>query len=116
MTTLTFLDAATPTLRDPDAHARRGFELGWDYAHYRLTPPAPYAQAPSALHDGLRAGRATFGLRTLEANRHVRKWLQLRLHAWLRGRSVELFHVAPNYLAQIDVAPCPITRVAVPIA
>jgi len=94
------------------AHERVGFELGWDYAHYRVGLPAPYAQEASPLRDGLRAGEATFGLRTLAATRHVRKWLQLRLHAWLRGRSVELVQVTPNYLQQIDVSHCPITRSA----
>ena len=94
------------------AHEHLGFELGWDYAHYRVTPPAPYAQEPSPLRNGLLAGEAAFGLRTLVATRHVRKWLQLRLHAWLRGRSVELVQVTPNYLQQIDVSHCPITRVA----
>ena len=43
--------------------------------------------------------------------RSVRKWLQLRLHAWLRGRSVELVQVTPHYLQQLDVSHCPITRV-----
>ena len=94
------------------AHEHVGFELGWDYAHYRATPPAPYAQEPSPLRNGLLAGQAAFGARTLEATRHVRKWLQLRLHAWLRGRSVELVQVTPNYLQQIDVSHCPITRTA----
>ncbi len=93
-------------------HEHIGFELGWDYAHYHLTPPAPYAQEPSALRNGLLAGQAAFGSRTLQASRHVRKWLQLRLHAWLRGRSVELFQVTPHYLQQIDAGHCPITRVA----
>ena len=92
------------------AHEQVGFELGWDYAHHRVALPAPYAQEASPLRDGLRAGEATFGLRTLAANRHVRKWLQLRLHAWLRGRSVELVQVTPNYLQQIDASHCPITR------
>ena len=92
------------------AHEQVGFELGWDYAHHRVAPPAPYAQEASPLRNGLRAGEATFGLRTLAANRHVRKWLQLRLHAWLRGRSVELVQVTPNYLQQIDASHCPITR------
>ena len=94
------------------AHEHVGFELGWDYAHYRVSPPAPYAQEPSPLRHGLLAGQAAFGLRTLAATRHVRKWLQLRLHAWLRGRSVELVQVTPNYLQQIDASHCPITRVA----
>lgn len=93
-------------------HERIGFELGWDYAHYRQQPPAPYAQEPSPLRDGLLAGQATFGQRTLQATRHVRKWLQLRLSAWLRGRSVELSQVTPCYLKQIDTSHCPITRAA----
>ena len=94
------------------AHEHVGFELGWDYAHYRVQPPAPYAQEPSPLRHGLLAGQAAFGDRTLAASRAVRKWLQLRLHAWLRGRSVELFQVTPRYLQQIDSEHCPITRVA----
>ena len=94
------------------AHEQVGFELGWDYAHHRVALPAPYAQEDSPLRDGLRAGEATFGLRTLAATRHVRKWLQLRLHAWLRGRSVELIQVTPNHLQQIDASHCPITRSA----
>ena len=106
---LGLIDRYTPVLTD---HERVGFELGWDYAHYRVALPARYAQEASPLRDGVRAGEATFGLRTLAANRHVRKWLQLRLHAWLRGRSVELVQVTPNYLQQIDVSHCPITRVA----
>ncbi|MES3014206.1 MAG: hypothetical protein V4750_10825 [Pseudomonadota bacterium] len=94
------------------AHEHVGFELGWDYAHYRVSLPASYAQEPSPLRNGLLAGQAAFGTRTLAATRHVRKWLQLRLHAWLRGRSVELVQVTPNYLQQIDASHCPITRVA----
>ncbi|MGH8797076.1 MAG: hypothetical protein ACREXI_08485 [Caldimonas sp.] len=93
-----------------------GFELGWDYAHHRFEPPLPYAEQASSLRQGLLAGRATFGLRTLQATRPVRKWLQLRLHAWLRGRSVELFQVTPNYLRQLEVSHCPITRVALSVA
>jgi hypothetical protein len=93
-------------------HEQIGFELGWDYAHHGVQPPAPYAQEPSALRDGLLAGRAVFGARTLQSGRHVRKWLQLRLHAWLRGRSVELLQVTPRYLQLIDAEFCPVTRAA----
>ena len=93
-----------------------GFDLGWDYAHHRFEPPLPYAEQASSLRQGLLAGRATFGLRTLQATRPVREWLQLRLHAWLRGRSVELFQVTPNYLRQLEVSHCPITRVALSVA
>ncbi|HEX6703929.1 MAG TPA: hypothetical protein VF169_04145 [Albitalea sp.] len=102
-----------PTLT---AHEHIGFELGWDYAHYRLVPPAPYAQEPSPLRNGLLAGQAAFGARTLQPTRSVRKWLQLRLHAWLRGRSVELVQVTPRYLEQLEVSHCPITRVALSTA
>ena len=93
-----------------------GFELGWDYAHHHLSPPAPYGLDPSPLFAGLLAGQAAFGTRTLQPTRTVRKWLQLRLHAWLRGRSVELFQVTPHYLQQIDVSHCPIRRVALSTA
>ena len=93
-------------------HEHIGFELGWDYAHHRLSPPAPYAQDPSPLFSGLLAGQAAFGSRSLQATPGVRKWLQLRLNAWLRGRSVELFQVTPHYLQQLDVGHCPIRRVA----
>ena len=98
------------------AHEHIGFELGWDYAHHGLNPPAPYDQEPSSLRHGLLAGQAAFGQRTLLATRHVRKWLQLRLHAWLRGRSVELVQVTPNHLQQIEVSHCPITRVVLSTA
>lgn len=97
-------------------HEQIGFELGWDYAHHGVQPPAPYALEPSPLRDGLLAGQATFGARTLQATRHVRKWLQLRLHAWLRGRSVELLQVTPRYLQLIDAEHCPITRAALSTA
>lgn len=103
-------DAAIPATT-LTAHEHIGFELGWDYAHYRLQPPAPYGLSPSPLRHGLLAGQAVFGERTLAPSRAVRKWLQLRLHAWLRGRSVELFQVTPRYLQQIDVEHCPITRI-----
>jgi hypothetical protein len=113
-TALNYIDLQSgfPNLSStPTAHEHIGFELGWDYAHYRVTPPAPYAYERSPVRDGLLAGQAAFGSRTLAATRHLRKWLQLRLHAWLRGRSIELVQVTPNYLQQIDASHCPITRV-----
>lgn len=93
------------------AHEHIGFALGWDYARHAAAPPAPYDTEASLLRDGLLAGRAAFGLRTRPASRHVRQWLQLRLHAWLRGRSVELVQVTPNFLQQLETSHCPITRV-----
>ena len=109
----TLLDAlpdTEPVAAERSAHQRIGFELGWDHAHYGLALPAAHLTEASPLGDGLAAGQAMFGARTLPASRWVRKWLQLRLAAWLRGRSVELMQVTPNYLQQIDTSHCPITR------
>ena len=92
------------------AHEHIGFELGWDHAHHGVLPPAPYAQEPSPLRHGLLAGQAAFGARTLSATPAARRWLQLRLQAWLRGRGFELFQVTPRYLQAIEVSHCPVTR------
>ena len=70
----------------------------------RSTPGA----AGSPLRQRL-GGRAAprFGARTLAPTPHVRRWLQLRLSAWRRGRAFEGMQVTPNYLRQIDVALLP---------
>ena len=65
------------------------FEIGWDFAHFALTPPGEHLQPGSALQQGFDAGRASFGTRTLAPTQHTRKWLQLRLNAWRRGRIFE---------------------------
>src|SRR6188474_138771 len=88
----------------------KAFELGWDYAHHGVPPPMEHLQAIGSLQNGWLAGRATFGRRTLRADRFVRKWLQLRLHAWQRGRAFDEGGVNPTFLRQIDVPVCPITR------
>lgn len=93
--------SATPT--DP------AFELGWDYAHHRLVPPPEHLLPGNPIRDGWEAGQAVFGLRTPRATPHVRKWLQLRLGAWLRGKAFELAQVTPHFLERIDVPTCPIT-------
>jgi hypothetical protein len=102
--------AAVPATASP--HQTLGFELGWDHAHHGITPPTAHLFAASPLRQGWLAGRATFGRRTLKASRHTRLWLQLRSHAWARGRSFETLELTPNYLQQIGVEHCPITRCA----
>ena len=98
----------TPAPRTrPDA---TGFELGWDHAHHGLVPPAEHLHPGNPVRQGWEAGKAAFGRRTLQPTRAVRKWLQLRLGAWLRGRVFELTQVTPHYLGQIDTERCPITR------
>jgi hypothetical protein len=103
---------ADPSTRQPQPAAAdaTAFEIGWDYAHYRLTPPPEALSDGHPVQQGWRAGAATFGSRTLKPTPQVRKWLQLRLGAWRRGRAFEGTQVTPNFLAQIDVALCPVTR------
>ncbi len=95
---------------DPIPDPATAFEIGWDFAHFALTPPAGHLLPGSPLRQGWDAERTSFGMRTLVPTRHTRKWLQLRLNAWRRGRVFEGLQVTPNYLRQIDVARCPITR------
>jgi hypothetical protein len=95
-----------------DAHPtdpRTGFEIGWDYAHYALTPPPAHLLEGDPVRQGWQAGCMAFGVRTLRPTQHVRKWLQVRLGAWRRGRAFEGFGVTPRFLAQIDARCCPIT-------
>jgi hypothetical protein len=99
-------DAPAGSAHLPDT----GFELGWDYAHYGTVPPADHLHPFSPVRQGWEAGRQNFGRRTLQPNRFSRKWLQLRLNAWLRGRAFEAQQVNPAFLRRIDVAVCPITR------
>ena len=98
---------STPTLT---LHESQGFALGFDYARYQQALPAPFDAQASALRDGWLAGRATMGRRALEPGWHVVQWLQLRLHAWLHGRSVETLQLNASYLRQIAASHCPVTR------
>lgn len=107
--TLFACDLALPTPQPASDFERRGFEIGWDFAHYRLTPPADHLHDGHPVRQGWSAGHAVFGTRTLKATPAVRKWLQLRLSAWVRGRSFDDVQVTPRYLAAIAVAHCPIT-------
>lgn len=96
-------------LPSKSAHADPGFEIGWDFAHFRLVPPVEQLLPGNPVRDGWEAGQAVFGLRTLRATPYVKKWLQLRLGAWMRGKAFELVQVTPNFLERIDVDVCPIT-------
>jgi hypothetical protein len=97
------------TLQTESPLANPGFEIGWDYAHHRLVPPPKHLLAGNPVRDGWEAGQAVFGLRTLRSSPQVRKWLLLRLGAWMRGKAFELVQVTPNFLQRIDVPTCPIT-------
>lgn len=95
---------------EPTGFDAAGFEIGWDYAHHRLTPPADHLHGAHPVRQGWEAGRAAFGARTLKPSGHARQWLDLRLQCWLRGQAFEDVMVTPRFLAQIDVVQCPITR------
>lgn len=107
--------AATPAARGqrrprPAGVDDTAFEIGWDFAHYRLTPPVAHLHADNPVRQGWSAGRASFGSRTLKPSPAVRRWLQLRLAAWQRGQAFESVQVTPHFLAQLEVARCPVTR------
>lgn len=90
-----------------------GFELGFDHARHGVVPPVAHLAQQSPLLQGWQAGMATFGPRSRtqqRVSRHTRLWLQLRTHAWLRGRSFEGMEVTPNYLQQIATDFCPVLR------
>jgi hypothetical protein len=109
-TTLDLFADTRPAVQHTDPASAAGFEIGWDFAHHRLTPPPDALADGHPVHQGWLAGSATFGTRTLKPTPAVRRWLQLRLTAWRRGRAFEGTQVTPNFLAQIDVTRCPVTR------
>lgn len=91
-----------------------GFELGFDHARHGLTPPVAHLSHQSPLLQGWQAGMATFGRRHApRPSRATRLWLDLRLHAWQRGRAFEEVELTPNHLQQLlGVSHCPILRCA----
>lgn len=97
-------DAATT------AADRTGFEIGWDHAQRGLVPPAELLLEGTPVGQGWRAGKAVFGGRTLGTQRCTRLWLALRTQAWRLGIAYEGQQLTANYLAQIQVEHCPITR------
>jgi hypothetical protein len=111
MHTADLFEDTLPAVQNPSGADATGFEIGWDYAHYRLTPPPEYLADGHPVRQGWLAGAAIFGTRTLKPTPQVRKWLHLRLNAWRRGRAFEGVQVTPHFLAQIETSVCPITRV-----
>ena len=93
-----------------DAMDSVGFEIGWDHAHHRVTPPLGHLHQPNPVHQGWLAGRVAFGARSLAATAAVRQWLALRLQAWQQGQAFEGVQVNPSFLARIDAVDCPVGR------
>lgn len=90
---------------------RTGFQIGWDHARHRLTPPLRHLHGHNPVGQGWAAGRAAFGARGLRATAAVRQWLSLRLQAWQQGEMFEEVQVNPAFLARLDAVQCPVSRV-----
>ena len=84
---------------------RIGFQIGEDYARYGRQLPEATTEAIIA---GYRAGSREKG--KWKTNRYIRKWLQLRLNAYTRGK---LFsdEITPDLLKSMDADYCPITGI-----
>jgi hypothetical protein len=104
--------AATARRHQPQGVDEVGFEIGWDFARHRLTPPVAHLHADNPVRQGWSAARVVFGARTLRPTLAVRQWLELRLAAWQRGRAFENVQVTPHFIAQLQVAQCPVTGTA----
>ena len=87
-----------------------GFDIGWDHAHHRLTPPLRHLHDHNPVRQGWAAGRSVFGSRSLKPTVAVRQWLGLRLLAWQQGQVFEGVQVNAHFLARIDADECPISR------
>lgn len=84
---------------------RIGFQIGEDYARYgRVLPEG----ADESVIAGYRAGSRAKG--KWKTDRYIRKWLQLRLNAYARGK---LFSddITPDLLRSIETDYCPITGI-----
>ena len=93
----------------PESSDPTAFEIGLDHAHHHLTPPLAHLQAENPVHLGWSHGRQVYGPRTLRATAPVRRWLTLRLAAWVSGQVFEDVQVTPHFLRQIETSQCPVT-------
>ncbi len=82
-----------------------GFDIGWDLAAYGLKMPEFANDALKAGYSEARVRRTT---KLLKQDRYIRKWMQLRVNAWLRHRFVAET-VTATYIRFIDVPTCAVT-------
>lgn len=98
-----------------DAFEAAGRAIGRDYARHGLTPSPEHLHPAHPVRQGWEAARLALarGARPARpASRHVRRWLELRLAAWMHGRAFDALQVTPGLLARIEVQRCPVTRQA----
>lgn len=92
---------------DTDAErVEAGRALGHDLFRYRRPHGTP--AWPTEVREGFSEAAAR-RIATRMPDRFDRKWLQLRLNAFARGRAVDA-GVTPTMLREIDVTHCPVTR------
>ena len=93
--------------QDPQSDiAEMGRRLGHDI--FRFCKFNQNLDWSTSVLEGFALARAQ-GFARRDVDRFVRKWLQLRLNAFTRGRFVDE-QVTPQFLAKLDVAYCPVTR------
>lgn len=102
----TSVEAACSPLKQEEAQ-EIGRRLGHDLAKHGVRDHS--AAWPPSVIEGYVAAKAVAAKRL--SDRFVRKWLQLRLNAFTRGRAVDEA-VTPEFLAKIDTPSCPVTRQA----
>lgn len=85
-----------------------GRRLGHDIHDASRLPVQP--GWPAAVLEGFQAAQAR-GARRPDPDRHTRKWLQLRLNALARGRTVAA-DVTPAAIRNLELSHCPVTREA----
>ena len=90
-----------------DGVDRHSFDLGWDFATFRMEVPD---QANRYFCDGYRAFLHGNNKTTHRPDKFIRKWLQIRLGALRRGKEFSL-DVTPQYIQSITPASgrCPVT-------
>lgn len=91
-----------------------GFNIGQDFAYYRLNKPETFS---SEVIDGYFCKKDSEGS-TRTANMFIKKWLNLRLHAYDRGlhfsEGLSIEKIKELYIASRGV--CPITRISLTAA
>ena len=98
-----------------DTFDAAGRAIGRDYARHGLMPSPDHLYPGHPVRQGWEAGHAALvrrGEPARPASRHVRRWLELRLKAWMHGRAFDALQVTPGMLARIETARCPVTREA----
>lgn len=88
---------------------RLSFDLGWDISRLGYSV-LPGTRVDASVTKGMAAGRAHFGAVPGLACRYERKIIQTRMSACRRNIGFDVQHVTADFLRQIDVEFCPITR------